>query len=380
MDKPSNAKANMGRRKNDLLQQLRVLTFFVTSNCNARCRTCFYWRELNKDPEDELSLAEIERISASLPAFPHLLISGGEPFLRPDLKQVLDVFVRQNQLTSIDIPTNALLPEPCSAVAEAVLTSHSQILLTIGVSLDGMEATHDAIRGVKGNFQYVFRTLEQLNELRDRLLKRLPTSGQLKFQIYTLTVLTQQNIGEVPQLIEYVKQHADVDGMMFEIIRGVPADSNLQPPSADEFEGIVRLMLETNFELMGKRWACERALRLSYIKSVYQLQAEMLRHGKLMVPCQAGVVLGVIEPNGDVRLCELLEPVGNLRDAEYDFKAVWLGPTAEQQRAWIRRTGCACTHCVNLGHSVDASGRARRRRMSFQHAFERKGLIVHRHS
>jgi MoaA/NifB/PqqE/SkfB family radical SAM enzyme len=370
----------MRRHERNLLEHLRVLTFFVTSKCNARCRTCFYWQELNKDVESMLSLAEIERISASMPAFPHLLVSGGEPLLRSDLEQVLDVFVRHNRLVSIDIPTNGLLAEPCVAVAESVLTHHPQVLLTIGVSLDGLEATHDSIRGVPGNFQQTFRTLEQLNALRTRQSMRLAGSRQLKFQIYTLTVLTQQNIGEVPQLIEYVKHDGDVDGMMFEIIRGTPLDSTLHPPAVSDVEAIVPLILETNFTLMGKRWAPERAVRLSYIKSVYQLQTDMLRRGRLAVPCQAGVALGVVEPNGDVRLCELLEPVGNLRDAHYDFKAVWLGQAAQEQRAWIRRTQCACTHCVNIGHSVDASASARRRRMSFQHAFERKALTVHRHS
>jgi MoaA/NifB/PqqE/SkfB family radical SAM enzyme len=82
--------------------------------------------------------------------------------------------------------------------------------------------------------------------------------------------------------------------------------------------------------------------------------------------CQAGRALCVVEPNADIRLCELLGVVGNLRDYDMDFKALWLDSKARAQQKWIVDTKCSCTHCVNLGHSIDANPAARFKRQMFE--------------
>ena len=54
--------------------QLRTLIFFVTSRCNAKCRTCFYWQELNR--QGDLSFAEIDKLTGTMPQFRELWLSG----------------------------------------------------------------------------------------------------------------------------------------------------------------------------------------------------------------------------------------------------------------------------------------------------------------
>ena len=73
---------------------LDTLIFFVTSRCNSKCRTCFYWEELNQDTD--LSFEEIERLSATMPRFNEIWLSGGEPTLRADLVEILALFYRAN--------------------------------------------------------------------------------------------------------------------------------------------------------------------------------------------------------------------------------------------------------------------------------------------
>ena len=67
------------------------LIFFVTSKCNLLCRHCFYWEELNL-PKNELSLDEIEKVARSLPNLLSLSLTGGEPYLRPDLPDIAAAF------------------------------------------------------------------------------------------------------------------------------------------------------------------------------------------------------------------------------------------------------------------------------------------------
>jgi MoaA/NifB/PqqE/SkfB family radical SAM enzyme len=357
------------RRK--LLRELRVVTFFVTYRCNARCRTCFYWRELNTTAKNELSLDEIAKVAHGMPQFPHLLLSGGEPFLRDDLLDLIRIFARRRGLTTLDIPTNGTLGEPTVSTVRAVLTEFPSLRLTVGVSLDGREAVHDAIRCVRGSYKKAMALLDALGEVRDEFAHRGAAAPQL--QVYSLSVITEENADELLAFADSLSQHLALDGMMFEVVRGEPADNSVKRPTIEQFDRIAALSLKLNDALFARRYPQERATRLSYLQSVYQVQRKYLsaeqaalQGGAISIPCQAGRRLAVIEPNGDVRLCELLPAVGNLREQGYDFGTLWNGAPARKQRRWIATTGCACTHCVNLGHSIDDSPAARRERLAIE--------------
>ena len=69
------------------------LTFFLTSRCNLRCEHCFYWKELDADHSNELKIDEIKKIAQSLPRLLVLSITGGEPFVRKDICDVVSTFV-----------------------------------------------------------------------------------------------------------------------------------------------------------------------------------------------------------------------------------------------------------------------------------------------
>ena len=86
-------------------RQFNSLFLFVTSRCNSLCRTCFYFDKLNS--KDDLTTREIERISETAPPFRKLWLSGGEPFLRDELAEIVAMFVRRNGVrTSTCRPTD----------------------------------------------------------------------------------------------------------------------------------------------------------------------------------------------------------------------------------------------------------------------------------
>ena len=89
------------KSRQNALQKLKtpkVLTFFITKRCNARCKHCFYWKELNNLKKEEMTLSQIKTFVKSLKhPLASVLLTGGEPFLREDLLQICQIFEKYNK-------------------------------------------------------------------------------------------------------------------------------------------------------------------------------------------------------------------------------------------------------------------------------------------
>ena len=135
------------------------LTFSVTNVCQSRCKTCNIWEIYRNQPEkrhEELTLEEIEKIFQSMGHIYVFNISGGEPFLRSDIKEIIAAGCRYLSPGVVHIPTNAIAKERTEsgtiAILEILKNRCPQTQLTIKPSLDHIESKHDEIRGVPGNF------------------------------------------------------------------------------------------------------------------------------------------------------------------------------------------------------------------------------------
>ena len=132
-------------------RRLGTVILFVTSRCNAFCRTCFYHAELNQ-PGD-LTFAQIEKVSRTMPPITDLWLSGGEPTLRRDVSEIIDTFAKQNGVERVIIPTNGLIKSRAYDVVDRALSHNPQLDLYLNIALDGYGDTHDRIRGVPGNWE-----------------------------------------------------------------------------------------------------------------------------------------------------------------------------------------------------------------------------------
>ncbi len=72
---------------------------------------CFYSEYLNRENVNLVTLDEIEKISKSLPGLLHLILTGGEPFLRSDIEEIAGVFYKNSGTKSISIPTNGFFTD-----------------------------------------------------------------------------------------------------------------------------------------------------------------------------------------------------------------------------------------------------------------------------
>ena len=104
------------------------LIFYVTNRCNFRCNFCFYGKEIVKGQKsDELTIDEIEKIAITTGPLLQLSLTGGEPFLRKNLSDIIDIFIRHTDPWYITIPTNASMPDRMSEVLEEILPKYPKI-------------------------------------------------------------------------------------------------------------------------------------------------------------------------------------------------------------------------------------------------------------
>ena len=315
--------------------QLQFLIFFVTTRCDCRCGMCFYWREINKTAE--LSLSEIERISESIGNLRTLLLSGGEPFLRDDLPEVCRLFIEHNKISVLSIPTNCTQPKRIVEFSEKMLKDYPGLTLSINLSLDGFKETHDKIRRVSGVFDKVIETSSMLSELKKQYNN---------LEITVNTVITNHNISELEPFMDFVYTDINADYHDFELLRGDYKDREFALPPLSDIIDIHRLIVKNTERYLKKNKSglLEKISVIGLLLLSQKIKERCLERKKPAFICSAGENIGVIDANGDVKLCELLPAVGNLREANYDFGAVWYSPMANRLRERIRNTSCNCTH------------------------------------
>lgn len=304
-----------------------ILTLLVTARCNARCQHCFYWQKIDQKSKTELSLEEIERLSQELGHLEVLLIGGGEPFLRQDLVDIIRLFFENNQLGSVSIATNGLLPEKIENEVKRMLQISTKLLIIVCPSIDGTEKVHDQIRGIKGAFLKATETYRRLRNLQKkyknlRVRPNVAVFDTNKDNLYRL-------IDQVPSLFP------DNYLLGLSLLRGEPRKKNLRLPSLDELK---KLFDYKTKKLRGERSWSSRLLE----RVIFATQVETLARRKQVVPCESGRLLGVVFENGDVGFCELLPPIGNLK--EKNFKQIWQSKKAKELREKIIKKKCFCTH------------------------------------
>ena len=310
------------------------LIFGVTNVCNSRCLTCFNWQATDA-PRDELSLDEIEKIASSMrQPLLTLVFTGGEVFLRKDLVAIVEIFQKHVDPQFLAIPTNGIQYREIAESVERIIAVFRNNV-AINISLDGIGDLHDAIRGVKGNFDKVEKLYAALAAIKKN-------SPNLSLGINT--VLNTLNQDHYEEIFSYVRKNFPaIDQHNFEIMRGDFRDAKIAPPSVEFLKRhtpkIQGMMAAYEYHKSGMYTKFLHAAKVHYHSVVLD---HLLKRRAL--PCYSGALAGVIDCRGNVFPCELLEQIGNVKEHGYDFPAVWFSQKADEKRQWIKSTKCVCTH------------------------------------
>jgi MoaA/NifB/PqqE/SkfB family radical SAM enzyme len=307
------------------------ITVSVSYRCNSRCKTCNVWLL----PNDDLDLQEWDKVFESLGKAPYwFTFSGGEPTLRHDLPDMVESAYRHCQPGIINIPTNGIQYKIIPGRIERVLQAAPNSQVIINLSLDGVGLKHDAVRGVKDNWDHAMITYAGLKALKKQY-KNLTVGVH--------SVISTFTVDSFPELCEYVQRELKPDSFITEI-----AEERVEldtvgtgiTPTAEQYTVAIDTLLES---MRDKKLTGIAEVTQAFRRQYYEIVKKTLREHRQVIPCMAGVASAQIAPNGDVwTCCVRAQSMGNLREHNYDFATVWKTGKARELRRSIKAGECYC--------------------------------------
>jgi MoaA/NifB/PqqE/SkfB family radical SAM enzyme len=334
----------------------RFCTFTVTWNCDAKCYMCDIWK---KESRNELSLEEIDTIFSDklLRKLTVLRITGGEPFLRSDLTDIIKGIYDNTKIDFVHITSNGFLTDRIINLLKEVMDYG--INVDIKISLDAIGKTHDKIRGVDGAFDKAYKTLLELKDLRKKY----------DFYVGINQIITDLNFDQITPVYELSeKLQFGFDSGLGIASRPIyneksPISASQQFVPYDNFEethlhNILSQLKQLNRDNKYRPLSLSRSFIESLSERYYTEGTEnRLLYNKNYPnpPCVALFSHIRIMPNGDVIPCSYkTEIIGNLKKT--CFHDIWVSEKAKRSRQEIKRcSGCwaGCEVVPNAFHSGD---------------------------
>ena len=308
-----------------------ISNFAVTYRCNSRCLTCGIWKIEDPD-KGEVTLDEVEGILIENRGFlrdvTSIQITGGEPYLRGDLPELVIAIRGRLPRATIWIPTNGLTPHRIEAATREMLQDTDGRWLGVSVSVDGIGGTHDEIPGVRGSFNKAVETIERLRSLREAYAALSITVGM---------TVTDENQGELPEVWSMAQAH-HVDFSFRPVNfsdayyrnRGTPPT---QPECAESLLPHVRSIGKALIRSKGLKSA---VTTLRYMQGALDYIRNATRR---RLPCRAASASFFLDPYGRVYPCLFIEDtLGNAK--EESLRSIWGSNAAEKTRNGIERGVC----------------------------------------
>jgi MoaA/NifB/PqqE/SkfB family radical SAM enzyme len=284
-------------------------SIILTYRCNARCNMCDVWKYPSR-PEDEIGVDIIQK----LPQMYFTNVTGGEPFVRRDLSEIIEELRKKTK--RIVISTNGFFTERIIELCKKYPD------LGIRISIEGLKEANDLIRGMPGGYE---RTQDTLQKLREMGLKDVGFA------------MTVQDLN-YKDLVSLYKMARDFG---YEFATAAVHNSHYfhkwdnkiqdQEKAISEFQ---RLIIELLKSKKVKEWF------RAYFN--YGL-INYIRGNPRLLPCEMGRDGFFLDPWGDVLACNGMDEkqvMGNLKEQSWD--EIWNSPRAEEIRRMVKNCKKNC--------------------------------------
>jgi len=300
-----------------------VVAWNLTRRCNLACTHCYISAGPFQPVDDELTLEECRRVVdelLSLNPSPLLILSGGEPLVRPDLPQIADHASRRGATVVVGTNGTLLTEARIAALKDAGVSG-------VAVSVDSLEEPqHDLFRGSPRALE---RTVQALSRLREQRL-----------DFIVQTTATPGNAEEIPRLVDWAASEGAVCFNLYFLVptgRGSTL-ADLPPARIEELLGVLVEAEQRHRGAMMVRAKCAP----HFMRHVQQARADSpVLSYRTRCPC--GIDYCRITPDGKLTPCPYMPTVaGDLR--RQSFADIWTG--SELFAALRRRElGGRCGRC-----------------------------------
>ncbi|WP_024831341.1 radical SAM protein [Ruminiclostridium josui] len=280
----------------------------VTYRCNAKCYMCNTWKYPSRS-EDEITPRDIDKLPSGLK---FVNITGGEPFTHEYIEEIISVASRKTR--RLVISTNGFFTDKIVDIAKKYPS------IGVRVSIEGLPASNDRLRGIQDGFDHGLRTLLRLHELG---LK------DIGFGI-TISDRNAKDLNELYTLSEKL-------GMEFAT---ATVHNNFY---FHKYDNRIENKDEVITELrkLEKRMLASKKPKSWFRAFFNEGLVNFIRGNERLLPCGMGKDVFFVDPFGDIMPCNGLNmSMGNIK--EQSFEEIWFGQKAKEVRLAVKECDKNC--------------------------------------
>ncbi len=293
-----------------------IVVWNCTKACNLRCRHCYSSCTGPKE-ENEMTTEEAMRFMGQLVAYhvPVLLFSGGEPFMRPDLLELL-AYGKSIGLRMVISTNGTLIDKEVAAKIKALEVSY------VGISLDGMEAVNDKFRGVPGAYEKALSGIRNCYGVKQKTGLRL--------------TLSRETARELPEIFDLIEKEGIERVCFYHLVySGRGSAIQNEDLTQEEKRKVLDFIIEKTFdfqkrgiktEILTVDNHCDGIYLYRYMKDKNPIQAEeIMRLISINGGNRSGVAISAVDWEGNVYIDQFTKEIklGNVR--EESFGHIWDG-------------------------------------------------------
>ena len=189
---------------------------YVDGRCNMHCGFCIH-AAMDARKTGRISPSDWGNVFKRAKSLLHLTITGGEPFLRKDLTEIISEIINRSGVPRVSIKSNGFYLKRIQDCVPKLISKHPNTEFTLSISLDGPKIIHDKVRNFKGAYDRVLETVEIMKEYRK----------EKNFFLRLASVITEDNSDVLPGFLDQTDKWP-IDFHEIILLRDVPDEEQLR--------------------------------------------------------------------------------------------------------------------------------------------------------
>ena len=308
---------------------------YVDGRCNMHCDFCCH-AAMDARNTGTVSPSDWGFAFKRAKSLLHLTITGGEPFLRKDLTDIISEIIDNSGVPRVSIKSNGFYIKRIEQDIPILIKKYPNTEFTLSISLDGPKNIHDKVRNFKGAYDRVLETISIMEKYRK----------EKNFFLRLASVLTSENKDFLPDFLKQTEKW-QIDFHEVILIRDIPDKEQLK------LKNIYQELSEGQQKKSSSNW--KKSFNGKIFDKLYKETIKRMDKNEKYSPCVAGSRFVEIFPDGLVRGCEVeklwdMSTIGKV-EGRKDIVDILNSQKAKDFAKFAKN--CSCTfECANAISTV----------------------------